>query len=66
MLRSLGSRLAALEALAPEHGLRVVRRQEDLAWSSEQREAERRAFLAGLPLHRGMTVVIRRLTPAAA
>jgi hypothetical protein len=61
MNRSLGSRLAALESLAPEHGLRVVRRYEGLDWTPEHREAERRTFLAGLPKHRGLTVVIRRL-----
>jgi hypothetical protein len=57
---SLTKRLEALEATAPEHGLRVVDRHEDLDWTPEQRATERQAFLAGLPPHRGLTVVIRR------
>jgi hypothetical protein len=48
---SLVKRLEALEATAPDNGLRVVHHHEDRDWSPEQREAERRAFLAGLPPH---------------
>ena len=62
MSHPLTRRLAALEALAPEHGLRVVYRHEDLSWTPQQREAERRAFLDGLPPHRGLTVVVRRFS----
>jgi hypothetical protein len=58
---SLTKRLEALEATAPEHGLRVVHRHEEPGWAPEQQEAERRTFLAGLPRHRGLTVVIRKL-----
>jgi hypothetical protein len=64
MAHPLAGRLAALEATTPEHGLRVVRRHEDLSWASEERELERLAFLAGLPRYRGLTVVIRRFTAA--
>ena len=62
---SLTKRLEALEAGAPDHGLRIVTRHEDLAWTPEQREAERRAFLAGLPKHKGLTVVIRRFSESS-
>ncbi len=60
MSHPIARRLAALEALAPDHGLRVVHRHEDLRSTSHERKVERRAFLSGLPAHRGLTVVIRR------
>jgi hypothetical protein len=58
---SLTKRLEALEAQAPDNAMRVVTRHESLDWTPEQREAERQTFLAGLPRHRGLTVVIRKL-----
>ncbi len=60
MAHPLAGCLAALEAAAPEHGLRVVCRHEDLGWTPEQRETGRLAFLGELPKHRGLTVVVRR------
>jgi hypothetical protein len=58
---SLDRRLAALEAKAlPDQGLRVAVMQEDLQWSPEERRAAKATFWAGLPKHRGMTVVVRR------
>ncbi|WP_159013224.1 hypothetical protein [Acidisoma sp. S159] len=61
MSNSLDRRLAALEAKAlPDQGLRVAVMQEDLQWSPEQRRAAKARFCAGLPEHRGMTVVVRR------
>ena len=62
MAYPLDRRLAALEAKAPEHGMRLVHRHEDLSWTPEQRETGRLAFLDGLPRYRGLTVVIRRFT----
>ena len=56
---ALVKRLEALEATAPEHGLRVVHHHEDLSWTPQQREAEMWAFRAGMRRHSGLTVVIR-------
>jgi hypothetical protein len=62
MSNSMDRRLAALEAKArPDQGLRVAVMQEDLHWSPVQRRAAKATFCAGLPEHRGMTVVVRRL-----
>ena len=66
MSSSFERRLAAVEANLPGPGLRVVRCHEDLGWTPEQREAERLTFVAGLPSHRGLTVVIRRFAQADA
>jgi hypothetical protein len=61
MSQSLDRRIAALEAKArPDQGLRVAVMQEDLRWSPEQRRAAKATFCAGLPEHRGITVVVRR------
>jgi hypothetical protein len=47
-------------ALRPEQALRVVTQDEDLSWSQEERVRHAAEFSAGLPKHRGLTVVVRR------
>jgi hypothetical protein len=57
---SLIKRIEALEAGSPEQALRVVTRHEDLDLSPEERARHAAEFSAGLPRHRGLTVVVRR------
>jgi hypothetical protein len=64
MLQPLLRRIEALEAKAPDHGMRVVTRHEDLQWSPEGRVRHAAEFSAGLPKHRGLTVVVRRFRAA--
>jgi hypothetical protein len=45
---------------------RVVTRDEDLNWSPEERVRHAAEFSAGLPPHRGLTVVVRRFGGTAA
>jgi hypothetical protein len=52
-------RLEALEAGGPEQAVRVVTRNEE-GWTLDDRSRRAAEFSAGLPPHRGLTVVIRR------
>jgi hypothetical protein len=59
---SLMKRLEVLEAgLMPEEALRVVPVRQDLDWSDDNREAEKRRVLDALPRHKGLTVIIRKM-----